>query len=408
MPEAVSAAVLKLRSTDTIRERCAKILALGRAGRLAHFAVHDDRLAACASYVVRVIRENYPTLEVPVHSRWRHFDVGGVARVASLDPALATDAIERARAQIDLAVTSVLLDAGAGAAWKFHERESGKTFARSEGLAVASFRMFEAGAFSSVVGSPLRADSAGLEGLTVARLRQGFQVSDDNPLEGVEGRAMLLRGLGRACAARPDLFGADGRPGGLVDRILANGARTITAQELLGFVLEGFSSIWPGRVTLDGQNLGDVWPHPALAGDAPGDGLVPFHKLSQWLTYSLLEPLAAAGIEVTDLSRMTGLPEYRNGGLLVDLGVISPRDTSLLVRAYAPGDEAIVEWRALTVALLDELYPLVRAEVGLSAERFPLASMLEGGTWSAGRKVAAASRPGGVPPIQIQSDGTVF
>jgi hypothetical protein len=111
---------------------------------------------------------------------------------------------------------------------------------------------------------------------------------------------------------------------------------------------------------------------------------------------------------VTDLSRMTGLPEYRNGGLLVDLGVISPRDSSLLVRAYAPGDEAIVEWRALTVALLDELYPLVRAEVGLSAERFPLASLLEGGTWSAGRKVAAASRPGGLPPIQIQSDGTVF
>jgi len=51
-------------------------------------------------------------------------------------------------------------------------------------------------------------------------------------------------------------------------------------------------------------------------GDAT-DGLVPIHKLSQWLSYSLVEPLMAAGIEVTDLDGLTGLAEYRNGGLLV-------------------------------------------------------------------------------------------
>ena len=39
--------------------------------------------------------------------------------------------------------------------------------------------------------------------------------------------------------------------------------------------------------------MGDVWPHPAI-------GLVPFHKLSQWLSYSLVEPIEGAGLEVVD------------------------------------------------------------------------------------------------------------
>ncbi len=59
---------------------------------------------------------------------------------------------------------------------------------------------------------------------------------------------------------------------------------------------------------------------------------MPFHKLSQWLAYSLLEPLEAAGLAVTDLDELTGLPEYRNGGLLLDLGVLVPQHADVLQR----------------------------------------------------------------------------
>jgi hypothetical protein len=54
---------------------------------------------------------------------------------------------------------------------------------------------------------------------------------------------------------------------------------------------------------------------------------------------------------------------------------------------------SIVEWRALTVIGLDRLADAVRGELGL-AEAFPLARVLEGGTWSAGRRIAAQRRPG--------------
>ena len=135
---------------------------------------------------------------------------------------------------------------------------------------------------------------------------------------------------------------------------------------------------------------------------------MPFHKLSQWLTYSLLEPFEWAGAQVTGLDELTALPEYRNGGLLLDGGAIVPRDAGFGARDYTPADEWVIEWRALTVSLIDELAPLVRSELGVTAEAMPLACILEGGTWAAGRQLAAELRPGGAPPVRIASDGTIF
>jgi hypothetical protein len=67
--------------------------------------------------------------------------------------------------------------------------------------------------------------------------------------------------------------------------------------------------------------------------------------------------------------------------------------------------EFIVEWRALTVALLDRVAPLVNAELGVALS---LPSVLEGGTWAAGRELARELRADAGPPLHIRSDGTVF
>jgi hypothetical protein len=114
-----------------------------------------------------------------------------------------------------------------------------------------------------------------------------------------------------------------------------------------------------------------------------------------------------AGIAVTGLDALTALPEYRNGGLLIDSGVLEVRRAAHLAATWKPGDEFIVEWRALTITLMDELAELVRAELGQTATNLPLACVLEGGTWAAGRALAQELR-GGAPPIKVDSDGTVF
>ena len=402
----VAAALAYLRSPLAIRARCETIFDAGVAGALRHFAVELGALPAVVDKVVAVTRAAYPDLQIPVHGRLNHFRAGGVDRVAALDARLAGAPDERARAWIDLVVVSVLLDAGAGDAWRYREPGTGATIARSEGLAVASLRAFEAGVFSSDPAQPLRADAAGLAALDPARLAAAFQHGPDNPLVGFDGRVELVRALGAAVAAAPQLF-AGGRPGGLVDHF-DPAEPAIDAAVLLRALLDGLGSIWPGRIELAGNNLGDVWRHPAAGGTGPSAGLVPFHKLSQWLTYSLFEPLERAGRTIIQPGALTGLPEYRNGGLFIDLGVLGPRRDDIRTTVHAPGDEVIVEWRALTVALLDRVAEAVRQQLGKSPAELPLARVLEGGTWAAGRAIARELRPGGGPPLQIASDGTVF
>ncbi|MGN6107672.1 MAG: URC4/urg3 family protein [Kofleriaceae bacterium] len=409
----VAAAISYLRSPLAIRARCEHILEAGLAGALSHFAVDLEALPAVVAKVVEVTRAAYPELAIPVHGRTNHFRAGGLDRVAALDAQLAgCDADERARAWIDLIAVSVLLDAGAGDAWRYREAEvdpaSSAVIGRSEGLAVASLHAFAAGLFSSDPAHPLRADAAGLAALDPARLARAFQASPDNPLAGIDGRIGLVRALGRAVAEHPAIF-PGGRPGGLLDHLRRTGSGgAIGSHELLAALLEGLASIWPGRIELGGTNLGDVWRHPAAGGTGPSAGLVPFHKLSQWLAYSLFEPLERAGLAIAQPGALTGLPEYRNGGLLVDLGALVPRHPGVPGAVHAPGAEVIVEWRALTVALLDRVAEGVRAALGKTPAELPLACVLEGGTWAAGRVVAAERRPGGGPPISIESDGTVF
>ena len=294
-------------------------------GRSPHFTLDESRLEAVASYVADVTREAYPDLRIPYHSRWRHFSAGGIDRWRELASRLDGDPIERARVAVDLATVSVLLDAGAGDAWRYREQKTGATFARSEGLAIASLDMFGAGGFSA--DARCRVDHLGLERIDTATLARHFQAESNNPLIGLEQRSTLLRRLAKALIERPDLFGrGPARPGNLVDHFLGRaGGKRIAAATVLATLLDGLSSIWPSGLMLNGFPVGDAGRHPAVRTGDDTDGIVPFHKLSQWLTYSLLEPLEMAGLAVERLDGLTALAEYRNGGLLVDLGVIRPR-----------------------------------------------------------------------------------
>jgi Protein of unknown function (DUF1688) len=399
-----------LRSPAAIRERCGQVFALVNEGKSHHFSCNLDRLGEVADYVIEVMREEYPNLQIPFHSRWRHFEAGGIPRLAKLNEMLAgLTPIAKAAAKFDLAIISVLLDAGAGDTWHYYEEETGLGFRRSEGLAVASFQMFCQGAFAS--NNLPQADAQKLQAFTEEELATGFQISLENPLLGITGRLSLLQKLGEVLLSSPDLFGNENpRPGNLVNYLLEKSDRgQLAAATVLSAVLQGLSEIWQGRLQIAGVNLGDVWQHSALeTTQLLHASLVPFHKLSQWLTYSLLEPLQELGLQITDLDALTGLPEYRNGGLCLDLGLINVKNPEILHSSHSVASEIIVEWRALTVILLDLIAVTVREKLGMSPEELPLVKILQGGTWTAGRKIAAELRTGGIPPIQIESDGTVF
>jgi len=407
-----TAAALSLLTPAAVRARAQVILDAGLAGKLEHFSVRPDRLAPAADFVATITREAYPSLDIPFHSRWRHFVIDGEDRWTALANAVSwPSAAARARAEFDLAIVSVLLDAGAGAAWRYHDIATGRDVGRSEGLALASLAMFSKGLFSGRPGDRLRVDAAKLSELTSAALLDGFGAGPDNSLTGIEGRTDLLRRLGKVVLSTPSVFATkdDPRPGGLFDHLanLAPDGR-IAAAVVLTEVLRHFGSIWPARLTLGGVPLGDCWHHPAVrTGDAT-NRLTPFHKLSQWLTYSLIEPMERAGMTVTNVDGLTGLAEYRNGGLFLDTGVLALHNEVDSRRQHDVGSALVVEWRALTVALLDRMAGLVRERLGLNACELPLPRILQGGTWAAGRAMARKLRADGSPPLQVASDGTVF
>ena len=422
----IETALQHLALPTTIRSRAHQLLKRASAGESQHFFIDTAQMDSCADQVIAVMTRNYPSLDVPFHSRWRHFEAGGIDRrkhllekIDSLHPT--PDLLEQARVMVDLVVTSVLLDAGSGPNWEYTGLNLNQTmgqYTRSEGLGVASFDAFMDGLFSSKPGA-LRADATALLALKTPALATAFQVTDANPLVGIAQRCVLLNRLGQCLQDKPTFFAihADSGParvGGLVDYLFRIATaqdshnRALPAREILRAVLLSLSDVWPVRLTLGGYSLGDCWRHQAIITDDATSGLVPFHKLSQWLSYSLIEPLEHAGFVITQLDELTGLPEYRNGGLFIDAKVMVPKHADAFERQWLVGEEFIVEWRALTVALLDQLAHLIRLKINRGADDFPLVKILEGGTWATGRSLAAQARVGGGPPFHITSDGTVF
>ncbi|KAF7592057.1 hypothetical protein BBP40_000722 [Aspergillus hancockii] len=433
-----------LRSIHAVRDRSRYVLAKAKRNKLNHFDVDMSKFEATASYIVSIIKRDYaPDYDsIPPHGRWQHFDVGGRPRINQLLQSWPSqvDAQERTRRLIDLFVVSVLLDAGAGTKWSYRSKESGKIYSRSEGLAVATLEMFKTGLFSSDPTEPCQVDGAGLKKITVEVLAKGMQHSENNPLAGIDGRAGLLIRLSEALNNQ-DFFGVDARPGNMLDYLLshpstqASSVPIIPITTLWTVLMDGLTPIWPpSRTQVDGLSIGDAWPCSDLPPSPPAqpwETIVPFHKLTQWLCYSIMVPMSRLmKIHFAGSELLTGLPEYRNGGLLIDMGLLTLHEEDAqrgivafkenarikgqpsveVVPLFSTDDDVVVEWRAVTVGFLDDLLVAVNSQLGLTGEdQLTLAQMLEAGSWKGGREIAEVSRPNTKePPIMIRSDGTVF
>ena len=241
---------------------------------LDHFTIDMTRLEAAADLVAAVTREclSGPRRAVPCplapyrdrrdHDRW-----GAIAEAMDTD-----DPRRYGRAAFDLAIVSVLVDAGAGANWRYQEAATGETFSRSEGLAVASVDMFRSGLFlrcaRSTRSGPMRPRSPLSAQEELGSGFPGRSAKPDRRAGGAYFPAQPARG--ETVASRPDLFALedDPRPGGLFDAIVAEAetSRMVAAPRMLELVLDGLGAIWPGRITLGGVNLGDTW-HPRGTGD---------------------------------------------------------------------------------------------------------------------------------------------
>ncbi|KAJ5992950.1 hypothetical protein N7451_008674 [Penicillium sp. IBT 35674x] len=424
-----------LKSLQAVRERANLVLKAAENDELTHFFYRPDKMGEVAEYVTGIINRDFGPDKfdkIPPHGRWQHFEVGGVPRVDQLIKSWQEegyDNIEITRRLIDLFFVAVLLDAGAGDFWKFTEPGTGDAYGRSEGIAVAALYMFKAGSFTSksAAGDNELVDGQGLAALSIETFRKHFQITADNEIIGDVSRVSLLNSVGKSFLSLPEIFGEAGRPGNLVDYILAHKSGNELEYETLWNVLQKtLLPAWPkNRTQVDGVPIGDSWPLEVLAklnqgkSESRTANIQPFHKLTQWLAYSLSVPfIRVLGFEWKNLSLGTGLPEYRNGGLFVDMGVLELKEPVLQqgransqeqTPSFEATSDVIVEWRAMTVALLDQLYETIRDSFAKQGVQLNMAQMLEAGTWKGGRELAAKYRPSTKSsPIVIQGDGTLF
>ncbi|GAN04965.1 conserved fungal protein [Mucor ambiguus] len=420
-----------LLSLHAVRERCFKVQEAAVKNKLQHFDIDASKLQDMVQFVISLIKRDYDDpSQIPAHGRWRHFDAGGRPRIQTLInswASLGIDATEQTRRVLDLFTVGVLLDMDPNQNYCFRETSTNRLYKKREGIAIAILEMFMAGTFSINPNQPHRVDSEALARLTMDDLLAGFKTDTCTSLIGLQDRFDLLKHLAQVIQRRPDYF----------DYLLCHPTTIKTKKgplihlETLWPVILEIGEIW----TVEDANnckggtfqLGDAWPCAAL-GDQ--DHMVPFHKLSQWMVYSLIEPmekLLGAVIEGTE--QLTPLPDYANGGLLMDTGFITLkkkdyergienyRENSLLpgqpkvevTPMFEMSDPVVVEWRALTTAYLDLVADRVRATLRMSKKTLSLAQLIEGGTTSAGRELAEISRPNTQePPIVIKCDRRVI
>ena len=314
------------------------------------------------------------------------------------------------------------------------------TYGGPEGLAVSAFRAFVAGAFSADKGHPCRVDASTLRHIDVAAVRAILQGTPQNPVQGLEGRATVLSRLGQLLQALPGAGGANARPCDLVQTLTAASIIDTEVQtaRLLSELLRKLAPLWPAA-PVQGLPGGDIWLHrwagEAVGAGSPADvagpgssssssgnpgssaalkdlgtgGWVPLHAMGQSLLAALALPLQHSGHTLAGLQELTAIADQPTSALLMAAGVVVPRQPRLLSRSLKLGDEAVIECRALTVALFDELTRQVHALLehggGASPARPPGVDLPVARVVQATATVLAS---GGAPTLRIEGDGALF
>lgn len=390
---------------SSIRRAARALFNLAQLGELEHFELH----AATLDTLVKDMTRGLEPAQVAPHTQWRNFEQDGIQRIAAFNKQLSSSLstpMDCAQARLDLLFLNEALETGGNGTWRYYDALSDRTLTRTEALATATLRLLQNGFFSAYPEAPFRVDAIRLRQITESQLATSLQISNENQiLGGVEAKLARLSTLANYLENTPEFKDRSGsRPGNILNFFRPRADMAL--EPLFTFLAQSLTSIWPGN-THNGRAIGDAWHHSALKSDSVLQGIVPIHRITQWLHYAIAPALSESGLHSFPTTDLSGLPGYRNTGLLIDSGIIQPRSQDLLSREHLLGDEPIVELRCLTIGVMGRALESIHQQLSLDHDTFPMAK-LNGLFWHAGRAKASGLRPGGSPPFSVRDQGVPF
>ncbi|ORX52807.1 DUF1688-domain-containing protein [Hesseltinella vesiculosa] len=411
----------------TLREQCLKIQQLANKNQLRHFDVDSTK------FQDMVDLRDYQGMpdQMPMYGQWYRFGCHGQIKTL-LQSWQGVSPLAQTQRLVDLFVVASALDVESVSrqrSWHYKDPKTSRAIGGSQGIAMATLDLFKAGAFSCDPQDPFRVDGEKLKTPgQPTHFRVSLQPKSASHLPGLEDRLSLLQHIGHVLQSQPCFRGDQGtsfRPGHFIDYLLDHHATIHTKKGPL-IPLE---TLWPGAMQLGelwARPEGDIQDCPSLLLDSATsmEAKIPFHKYTQWLIYSISEPmekLLGATIEGKDL--LTPVPDHWQGGLLLDTGFLTlkPEETKRgldqfsknakrlgqvqmeVAPMFEKDDPVVIEWRALTVAYMDIIADQVRQALRQTRTSLPLSKFMEAGSYSVGKDLAEISRPlTQVPPIMIR------
>jgi Protein of unknown function (DUF1688) len=404
-----SNSILTLFQPEEIRRKAHDFLERAVDGELSHVDVDLSEMDRVLLKVLEVTKGNYPDFQIPPHGVWRDFEAGDFDRWGALASARGFESAEEMLvAAADLAVIANYMKTRHPENWVFEDRMTATQAEGMQASALAAFHMFASGSFSSDMSDPYRVDAETLIRMDLGELADALQWNLQRDAGMLEDMQRHLKRLGEALALRPDLFseGDVTRPGLLATRLAKQSSSAVDAGIALDRLLESLAPVWDGGAVSGEIALGDCFAHSQFPG-SDLEQLFPFHLTAQEIVYSLVEPFAWAGWEVSGLEVLSAPADLPHVALFSQAGVLNARRRE----EKLSGSEALdcmIELRAISMALTDKLADMLCAKLQVTPDQLPLSCVLEGGTSRAGAQILQQNETEAKKLGQLLNPGSVF
>ncbi|MBO0345675.1 DUF1688 family protein [Roseibium sp. CAU 1637] len=375
-----------------MREAAHEVWVAACAGDVPRITVRAERLAPLAQLLAEGMERAFPDMQMPPLGCWRWLEADDTDRWGIVASGVGfVTAEEMLIAAADLAVLTAVMNIDVAPTWRFEDPFTGNDVNGEKGLAIAALTLMSRGYFSADPARSFQVNAEALLALSEEELGPALQMEGDDHSQALQCMTGHLQRFGEVVGLRSDLFSQKGalRPGHGVLKVWQEADRmAVDTGMLFKTLFNGLAPLWTGGAERGDLILADAWE------DFPADDVEPapsrilsFQAPLVSIAYSLLEPLAWAGIEMENLEVLPPIADFDHVALLIGAGVLE-LEASDAELGEAEAQATGLALRALSLAAVDGLAEELRRIFLADGAMLPMTVVIATGTRPAARAAA--------------------